>query len=131
MVGHTGSLSATIEAVNFIDICMKRVAEAALSADAVMIITADHGNAEQMINPRTGDIDKDHTTNPVPFLLLANEFKFKRPSGGGFSSLSSKVPAGVISDIAPTILELLGLQKPSEMTGMSLMESFDEVPTKN
>lgn len=131
MVGHTGSLSATIEAINFIDICMKRVAEAALSADAVMIITADHGNAEQMINPRTGDIDKDHTTNPVPFLLLANEFKFKRPSGGSFSSLSSKVPAGVISDIAPTILELFGLQKPGEMTGISLMESFDEVPIKN
>jgi 2,3-bisphosphoglycerate-independent phosphoglycerate mutase len=131
MVGHTGSLAATIEAVSFIDGCMKRVAEAALAADAVMIVTADHGNAEQMINTRTGDIDKDHTTNPVPFLLIANEFKFKRSSGGGFSSLSSKIPAGVVSDIAPTILELFGLAKPPEMTGVNLLESFDEIPVKN
>ncbi len=131
MVGHTGSLAATIEAVSFIDKCMKRVADAAMAADAAMIITADHGNAEQMINTRTGDIDKDHTTNPVPFLLLANEFKFKRAAGGSFASLSSKVPAGVVSDIAPTVLELFGLDKPNEMTGVSLLGSFDEIPVKN
>lgn len=124
MVGHTGSLAATIEAVSFIDKCIKRVADAALAVDAALIITADHGNAEQMINSRTGDIDKDHTTNPVPFLFLANEFKFNRPIDSSFASLASKVPAGVVSDIAPTILELYGLDKPREMTGINLLESF-------
>jgi 2,3-bisphosphoglycerate-independent phosphoglycerate mutase len=83
-----------------------------------------------MINPRTGDIDKDHTTNPVPFLLAANELKFSAPFDRGFSSLSSRVPAGVVCDIAPTVLELLGLSKPLEMTGISLLDVIDDVPKK-
>jgi 2,3-bisphosphoglycerate-independent phosphoglycerate mutase len=130
MVGHTGNLQAAVMAVEFIDACIKKIMDACLLADAVLIITADHGNVEQMINSKTGDIDKDHTTNPVPFLLMGNEFKFAKPFDHGFAFLSSRIPTGVISDIAPTILDLLGLSKPVEMTGINLLEEIDEVPTK-
>jgi 2,3-bisphosphoglycerate-independent phosphoglycerate mutase len=122
MVGHTGNLFASIAAVEFIDKCLKRVVDAALMTDAVLFITADHGNVEQMINPKTGDIDKDHTTNPVPFLIIANEFKFSHPVDRNFGFLSALVPAGVASDIAPTILDILGVAKPAEMTGINLMD---------
>jgi 2,3-bisphosphoglycerate-independent phosphoglycerate mutase len=130
MVGHTGSLTAGIKAVEFLDRCLKKVMDACLMADAALIITADHGNCEQMINPKTGDIDKDHTTNPVPFLLIANEFKFSKTVGINYEFLSTFVPAGAISDVAPTILELLGLPKPVEMTGVSLFTEMDEVPRR-
>ena len=83
-----------------------------------------------MINLKTGDIDKDHTTNPVPFLLVANEFKFSKSLDHGFGFLASRIPNGVISDIAPTILELFGLPKPVEMTGINLLDVIDEVPKK-
>lgn len=125
MVGHTGSLKAATQAVEFIDSCMKRLVEAAITTDAALIITADHGNVEQMINVKTGDIDKDHTTNPVPFLLVGREFKFPKPLAANYASLSTKVPAGVISDIAPTILDLFGIEKPSEMTGVNLLDFLE------
>ena len=124
MVGHTGILQSGIKAVESLDVCIRQIADVCLAADAVLIVTADHGNVEQMVNPKTGDIDKDHTTNPVPFLLIGNEFKFAQPSGRQYSSLAGEVPIGVISDIAPTILDLYGLPKPGEMTGISL---FDEI----
>jgi 2,3-bisphosphoglycerate-independent phosphoglycerate mutase len=130
MVGHTGNLMASIVAVASVDKCLKRVMDTCLLADAALLVTADHGNVEQMINPKSGDIDKDHTTNPVPLLFIANEFKLPRPAQGDFGELSTRVPAGVISDIAPTILELFGLPKPKEMTGISLLEIIDEVPVK-
>ena len=130
MVGHTGSLAAGIAAVESIDRCLKKLMDASLQADAVLIITADHGNIEQMINSKTGDIDKDHTTNPVPFLLVANEFKFPHEVEKTYGSLAARVPAGIISDIAPTILELFGLAKPLEMTGINLLDLIDEVPVK-
>lgn len=131
MVGHTGNLRAAVEAVEFIDKCLKKIMDACLEQDAALIITADHGNVEQMINSRTGDIDKDHTTNPVPFLLVAKDFKFSIPTHSDYLSLSARVPAGVISDIAPTILELFGLPKPAEMTGIGLLQVFDEVPKRH
>jgi 2,3-bisphosphoglycerate-independent phosphoglycerate mutase len=131
MVGHTGVLQASIAAVEFVDMCLKRVLDACLAEDAVLIITADHGNVEQMINVRSGDIDKDHTTNPVPFLLIANEFKFPKSNNVPYLSISSRVPTGVVSDIAPSILELFDLPKPAEMTGVSLFNEIDEVPKKH
>ncbi len=124
MVGHTGNLQAAISAVEYLDECMKLILDSCLSADACLLITADHGNIEQMINPKSGDIDKDHTTNPVPFLLIANEFKFTNPKETGYQNLAAQIPEGVISDIAPTILDLLGLEKPGEMTGISLLEEL-------
>ena len=114
--------------MEFVDQCLKKVLDACLIADAALIITADHGNIEQMINLKTGDIDKDHTTNPVPFLLAANEFKFKNSYSRGLMSLSSRVPAGAVSDVAPTVLGLFGIKKPEEMTGVDLIEEIDDIP---
>lgn len=130
VVGHTGSLTAAIEAVEFVDECLKKIMDACLSKDAILIVTADHGNCEQMINLKTGDIDKDHTTSPVPFLLAGKEFKFVKAFDRDFDFLSSRVPDGVISDIAPTILELFGQPKPAEMTGESLLQDILDVPVK-
>ncbi|MBI5530102.1 MAG: 2,3-bisphosphoglycerate-independent phosphoglycerate mutase [Candidatus Doudnabacteria bacterium] len=131
MVGHTGNLAAGIAAVNYIDGCLKKIMDACLLTDAAFLITADHGNIEQMISAKTGDIDKDHTTNPVPLLLIGNEFKFPKSLEKTYVSLSSRVPAGVISDVAPTILGLFGLPTPLEMTGINLLEVVDEVPKKS
>jgi 2,3-bisphosphoglycerate-independent phosphoglycerate mutase len=125
MVGHTGNLEAAIKAVKYLDRFLEKVMEASLAAEAALIITADHGNVEQMINIKTGQIDKDHTTNPVPFLLVAREFCYETPKNRDYLSLSSRVPEGVISDIAPTILALLGLPKPPEMTGINLLETLE------
>jgi 2,3-bisphosphoglycerate-independent phosphoglycerate mutase len=125
MVGHTGNLKACIEAVEFLDGCLKKIMDAALLADAALLVTADHGNAEQMINVKTGEIDKDHTTNPVPLLLIANEYKFSAPLQITYGSLAARVPDGVISDVAPTVLDLFGLPKPKEMTGVSLLDAIE------
>ncbi len=131
MVGHTGSLQAAIRAMQFLDKQMRKLMESALLVDAALIITSDHGNVEQMLDVKTGDINKDHSTNPVPFLLIANEFKFGEQRQKSLSSLAAEVPAGVISDIAPTILDLFGLPKPPEMTAVNLLTYFTkEVATR-
>ena len=107
MVGHSGSLAPTIKAVKAVDAAVKRVTTAILKEGGIALITADHGNAEQMIdefnNPHTA-----HTTNPVPFILVGKEFKGKK-----FESLVN----GKLADIAPTILHLLNIDLPIEMTG--------------
>ena len=121
MVGHTGNLHAGIKAIQYIDRFLQDISQAALSVGAALIITADHGNIESMINMKTGEIDKEHSTSPVPFLLIAKEFELAPPKDRDYLSLSSHVPCGVVSDIAPTILELMGLEKPEEMNGVSLI----------
>ncbi len=125
MVGHTGNLEASKLAVSSLDASVGRIAEAALQADAALIITADHGNIEQLINLKTGEIDKDHTTNPVPFILIANEFRKIRDERPNYLSLAGVVPEGAVSDVAPTILELFGLEKPPEMTAVSLLAALN------
>lgn len=125
MVGHTGNLDASKKAVQYVDEMLKKIVETVLQIDAVMIITGDHGNIEQMIDSRTGQVNKDHSTNPVPFLLIANQFKFAHGKEGGYLSLSAKVPGGIISDIAPTVLELLGIPRPKEMTSVSLLQFIE------
>lgn len=121
MVGHTGNISASIQAIKVVDECIERLSEACLADDICLIITADHGNVEELLNIRSGGIDKEHSTNPVPLILIANEFKRKEPKTGGIISLSGAVPIGVISDVAPTMLELMGIPKSEEMSGMSLV----------
>jgi 2,3-bisphosphoglycerate-independent phosphoglycerate mutase len=109
MVGHTGSLKAAIKAVETVDTGLGRIAEAIRKAGGALLVTADHGNCELMRDPETGGPHTAHTTNPVPVLLME----------GGNASLAE----GRLADIAPTLLELMGLQKPTQMTGSSLLHS--------
>ena len=108
MVGHTGKLSATIEAVEVVDTCIARIHHQLKKVGGVMMVTADHGNAELMIDPRTEQPHTAHTTQPVPFILVDDHY------GGKLR------PGGALEDIGATLLEYLQLEKPPEMTGRSL-----------
>jgi 2,3-bisphosphoglycerate-independent phosphoglycerate mutase len=109
MVGHTGNFEAAVRACEVIDECLGRVVDAAMSKHGRVIITADHGNIEQLIDYDTGMPHTAHTTNPVPVILLDDERK------------SDRLNKGTAIDIAPTILQLLGLAQPPDMTGRSLI----------
>lgn len=109
MVGHTGVLSAGIKAVETVDGCANRLVEAWNAKGGVAIVTADHGNCERMVEELTGAAHTYHTTNPVSLFLI----------GDGYYKLR---PSGILADVAPTVLELLGVPQPSEMTGRSLIE---------
>jgi 2,3-bisphosphoglycerate-independent phosphoglycerate mutase len=109
MVGHTGILPAAVKAVETIDACLERVAEAVLGLGGELLITADHGNCELMTDPESGEPHTAHTTNPVPIWWVTRETKGRRLRDGG------------LADVAPTVLELLGLPVPAEMTGKSLL----------
>lgn len=122
MVGHTGNLAATVRAINVLDECLGEVVGGTLEYGGLVIITADHGNAEVLVNTQTGDIDKEHSNNPVPCVIVARELENKAGSGQLVTDdLSNLVPAGVLADVAPTILKIMGLPKPSQMTGQSLL----------
>jgi 2,3-bisphosphoglycerate-independent phosphoglycerate mutase len=123
MVGHTGNLEATIEAVKVTDECVGKVVEAALALDGVVFITADHGNAEELKNLQTDAMDKEHSTSPVPFIIIGKKFEGMNmglPEGVG-ADLTLVPPVGVLGDVAPTILSVLGLPQPDEMTGRPLI----------
>lgn len=123
MVAHTGNLEATIKAHESIDKQMGRIIDAALAVGGIVLITADHGNSEELVNLTTGEIDKEHSTNPVPFLIIGKQLEgMKAPTGdviGG--DLSMTPPAGMLADVAPTILRLMGLPQPDEMIGRTLI----------
>src|SRR5262249_8000679 len=107
MVGHTGKLPETIQAIEVLDACFARVERAARDREALFIMTGDHGNAEQMVDPATGSPHTAHTTNPGPFVLGGH------PSG-------DLAGGGALADVAPTILGPQGLPVPREMTGRDL-----------
>jgi 2,3-bisphosphoglycerate-independent phosphoglycerate mutase len=109
MVGHSGKLAAAIQAVECVDRCLGRLEAAIEKSGGVLLITADHGNLEQMLDPATGQPHTQHTTNPVPAVLLG-------PGATAFA-----LADGRLSDIAPTLLPFLGLAQPAEMTGRSLL----------
>jgi 2,3-bisphosphoglycerate-independent phosphoglycerate mutase len=111
MVGHTGNLQASIKAVETIDHCIGKLVKFALSRQGICIITADHGNAESMINPRTGEPDTEHSSNHVPFIYIANQI----------NRLRNNLGSGILADIAPTLLSIAGIPKPSSMTGKNLL----------
>ena len=108
MVGHTGSLPAAIKAVETVDLGLGQIADAVERAGGALLVTADHGNCEMMRDPATGGPHTSHTTNPVPLLLTGARNR-------------SLVAEGCLADIAPTLLELMDLPKPKEMTGASLL----------
>ena len=109
MVGHSGDLAAAIKAVEAVDACLGRLAEAVETAGGTLVITADHGNAEVMRDPETGEPHTAHTLNPVPFIVVNPPRAVAR------------VEHGRLADVAPTLLDLLGLPKPAAMTGHSLI----------
>jgi 2,3-bisphosphoglycerate-independent phosphoglycerate mutase len=110
MVGHTGVLPAAVKAVETIDSCLERVTAKVLELGGTVLVTADHGNCELMVDPETGEPHTAHTTNPVPIYWVT------RDAGG------RGLRDGTLADLAPTVLELLGLDPPPEMTGRSLIE---------
>lgn len=123
MVGHTGNLKATIKAVETVDACVGKITEAVLAKDGVTLVTADHGNAEELVNMQSGDIDKEHSTYPVPLVIVSREWEGKN---AGFQEvpngdLSLVQPAGLLSDVAPTIIKIMGLKQPKSMSGKALI----------
>lgn len=109
MVGHTGVEGAAIQAIEAVDVCVGRAVDAVKETGGQMFICADHGNAEQLIDEETGEPFTAHTTNPVPFILVNADPAYKLREGG------------CLADIAPTLIELIGLAQPAEMTGKSLL----------
>jgi 2,3-bisphosphoglycerate-independent phosphoglycerate mutase len=114
MVGHTGIMEAAVEAVESVDLALSKLLEATHQVGGVLLITADHGNIEQMIDLKTGEPHTAHTTNPVPFIVA------------DFSNQKNdfKLSGGALCNVAPTILEIMGLDKPKEMTADSLLDSY-------
>jgi 2,3-bisphosphoglycerate-independent phosphoglycerate mutase len=113
MVGHTGSLAAAVKAVETVDTALGQIAAAIEEAGGSLLVTADHGNCEMMRDPATGSPHTAHTTNPVPVILVSRG--------------STRLRDGRLADVAPTLLELMGVAKPTEMTGQSLIPGRERI----
>ena len=114
MVGHTGNIGSAVKACQVTDECVARLANFVLAYDGALVITADHGNVEEMINSQSGQIETEHSTNPVPLIIIAKDF-----TGRG-----ETLPSGILADVAPTVLNLLKIPIPSQMSGRNLLEGF-------
>ncbi|HET7713011.1 MAG TPA: 2,3-bisphosphoglycerate-independent phosphoglycerate mutase, partial [Patescibacteria group bacterium] len=114
MVGHTGNLEATIAAAQAVDKLFEAVSGEVLSLYGALVITADHGNAEAKYGPH-GEIQTGHTTNPVPIIFISRELQ---------TSLQKKLQSGLLADVAPTVLSLMGLKAPGTMTGRNLLQEL-------
>ncbi|QQG47174.1 MAG: 2,3-bisphosphoglycerate-independent phosphoglycerate mutase [Candidatus Woesebacteria bacterium] len=114
MVGHTGDLNAAIKAVKIVDECLGRLISFIIAYGGVLLVTADHGNCEEMIDLKTGEINTEHTSNPVPFIAVSKDF----------AGTQVNIQSGILADIAPTILKILELNQPTEMTGRNLLEGL-------
>lgn len=123
MVGHTGNYDATVKAITTVDALLKKIVSTVLAKDGLIFISADHGNAEQMINPQTGQMDKEHTVNPVPFVAISNEWKGHQLYKDLIQNhdLSTLQPTGILSDVPVTVLTYMGIKPPEEMTGNNLL----------
>jgi len=111
MVAHTGSIEATVEAIEVLDSCLEKIGTQVIDQNGGMLVTADHGNAEVMIDPATAEVCTEHSSNRVPFIAVANQLKSWEPK---------HLKSGILADIAPTLLYLMGFEKPKEMTGKNL-----------
>ncbi len=111
MVAHTGNIQATIKAISTVDYCVNKLVKEFTARDGVAIITSDHGNSEELINIDTNEIDTEHSYNPVPLIIK------------GLSQSSNRLKYGALKDIAPTILQIMGVPVSTEMTGVSLLSS--------
>ncbi len=109
MVAHTGIIDATIKSMEVVDECIGRIIDKVLEKKGAVIITADHGNAEEMINLQTGEPDTQHSVNPVPIIIIQEGLQAR------------ELTVGILADVAPTILGMLNIEKPAEMTGRNLL----------
>jgi len=116
MVGHSGNIGPAVKACEVVDECVGKVANYVMAKNGTVIITADHGNVEEMINLHTNEIDTEHSTNPVPFIVVSKKYL----------GTSQPLPEGILADIAPTILSILGVQIPVSMTGINLLKSLEQ-----
>ena len=114
MVGHTGNLGATVKAVEAVDECVGKLASFALAYQGLLLITADHGNAEEVINLKTGEIDTEHSTNRVPFIAVSHKYLGR----------SQTLRTGILADIAPTVLSAFNIMPPGSMTGRDLLSDL-------
>jgi 2,3-bisphosphoglycerate-independent phosphoglycerate mutase len=111
MVGHTGNFGATVSACETVDKCLATLSKAVQAQKGCLIITGDHGNAESKRNAETGETMTEHTSNPVPFMIVSDKLK------------NAVIGDGMLADIAPTILDIMDIPKPPEMNGFSLLRS--------
>jgi len=112
MVGHTGVIKAGIKACEVVDYCLGEVVKTTLGLGGVVVVTADHGNVEEMIDLQTGKVDTKHSTNPVPLIIVDRRS----------DSTGKVLPQGILADVAPTILAIMGIEKPEVMTGRNLLQ---------
>ncbi|MDD5710844.1 MAG: 2,3-bisphosphoglycerate-independent phosphoglycerate mutase [Candidatus Colwellbacteria bacterium] len=119
VMAHVGNTDATQKAIIAIDEQLGLLMNAVLNTDAVLIITSDHGNAEVVLNRRTGRVETEHNSSPVPICVVANGYERQKPEH--YADEIEKTSIGALSDVAPTVLELMGISKPAEMTGVSLL----------
>ena len=110
MVGHTGDLKAAIQAIEYVDDSVGNIIEATKAKEGVVVITADHGNVEEMINLKTGEMDTQHSINLVPFIIIDDQQKYKLQKTGS------------LSNVAPTLLDILDVEKPQLMVAKSLIK---------
>lgn len=122
IIAHTGNFEATVQAVKTVDREMGRLLKSVTSQNHVMVVTSDHGNAEVLIDLKTGQAETKHDPNPVPFYLIANEYK--KQKNDEKIRRSESYTGGILSDVAPTMLELMKIPKPPEMTGQSLLNQL-------
>ena len=121
MVGHTGNYKATIKAIEFVDQCLGRLYKSAMENSFTLIVTADHGNAEEVVNPKTGEKITEHTINPVPFVIINAQSKLDKEKSLNNGINYENNINGMLCDVAPTILDLMEIKKPAGMTGESLL----------
>lgn len=117
MIAHTGNFQATVQTIKIIDRELGRLIKSVLERDHILLITSDHGNAESLIEAKTGEVETKHNVNPVPFYLIGKKFYKNNPE----ALINKFETIGMLADVAPTILELMELEKPEEMTGQSLL----------
>lgn len=117
MVGHTGNIGAAVKACEIVDECLGKLNDFIMAYGGVMLITADHGNVEEMIDSTSGAIETEHSGNPVPFAVVSQK------TMGNSITLTS----GILADVAPTVLKILGIPIPTVMTGKNLVDSQFEI----
>ncbi|MFH0857343.1 MAG: 2,3-bisphosphoglycerate-independent phosphoglycerate mutase [Candidatus Magasanikbacteria bacterium] len=121
MVGHTGNLEAAKQSIETADACLAKLVPEIVKKGGMCFIVADHGNAEEMVNLATGEVDKEHNSYPVPFVIVANHLAGQKNPDIFSNDISTLTPVGILSDVAPTLLKTIGITPPTDMTGTCLL----------